>query len=86
MLAAIHKKIAGFHRDELYIGTAEERAAKELADDDDISLVGSVGHPRKLPVFADNAPSALAQLLAEDKHVEVYVPDQLELEETDTDV
>lgn len=27
VLAAIHKKIAGFQRDEVYIGTAEERAA-----------------------------------------------------------
>lgn len=35
VLAAIHKKIAGFQRDEVYIGTAEERAAKELADNDE---------------------------------------------------
>ena len=33
VLAAIHKKIANFHRDEFYIGTAEERAAKKHPDD-----------------------------------------------------
>merc|ERR1712127_1179184 len=31
VLADIHKKIAGFQRDEVYIGTAEERAAQEKA-------------------------------------------------------
>jgi hypothetical protein len=41
VLAAIHAKIEGFQRDEVYIGTAEERAAKGLADDDDIKSVGS---------------------------------------------
>ena len=73
VLAAIHKKVAGFQRDEVYIGTAEERAAKELADDDDASQVGSIGHPRKLPAFADNAPPALKKLINEDKEVEDYV-------------
>ena len=33
VLAAIHKKVANFHRDEFYIGTAEERAAKKHPDD-----------------------------------------------------
>merc|ERR1711915_1017763 len=32
VLAAIHRKIAGFQRDEVYIGTAEERAAKGNVD------------------------------------------------------
>jgi hypothetical protein len=41
VLAAIHAKCEGFQRDEVYIGTAEERAAKGLADDDDIISVGS---------------------------------------------
>jgi hypothetical protein len=41
VLAAIHAKIEGFQRDEVYIGTAEERAAKGLADDEDIQSVGS---------------------------------------------
>jgi len=43
VLAAIHKKIAGFQRDEVYIGTAEERAAKALGDDESIVHVGA-GH------------------------------------------
>ena len=43
VIAAIHKKIAGFQRDEVYIGTAEERAAKELGDDESILHVGA-GH------------------------------------------
>jgi len=34
VLAAIHKKIAGFQRDEIYIGTAEERAKQDMADDE----------------------------------------------------
>ena len=32
VLAAIHKKFAGFQRDEVYIGTAEERAAKSKSE------------------------------------------------------
>jgi hypothetical protein len=43
VLAAIHKKLAGFQRDEFYIGTAEERAAKDLLDGD--KSVTSAGHP-----------------------------------------
>jgi len=35
VLAAIHKRIANFQRDEVYIGTAEERVAKEVKDTDD---------------------------------------------------
>lgn len=33
VIAFIHKKIAGFQRDEVYIGTAEERAAKAMKDE-----------------------------------------------------
>merc|ERR1712039_635591 len=32
VLAAIHKDVAGFQRDEVYIGTAEERAARAKGD------------------------------------------------------
>ena len=32
VVAMVHRKIAGFKRDEVYIGTAEERAAKAKAD------------------------------------------------------
>jgi len=43
VLAYIHKKIAGFQRDEVYIGTAEERAAKKLPDHSEVLHVGP-GH------------------------------------------
>jgi len=33
VIAFIHKKLAGFQRDEVYIGTAEERAAKAMKDE-----------------------------------------------------
>jgi len=48
VVAMINKKIRGFQRDEVYIGTPEERAAKGDADKDDKLLVGA-GHPR-IPV------------------------------------
>ena len=32
VIAAVHKKIAGFQYDEVYVGTAEERAANQHAD------------------------------------------------------
>jgi hypothetical protein len=44
VLAAIHKKIARFQRDEVYSGTAEERAAKKLGDDANV-LQSGPGHP-----------------------------------------
>jgi hypothetical protein len=52
VLAAIHKKIAGFKRDEVYIGTAEERAARQKGDNDTQLRFGP-GHPVKLPTFPD---------------------------------
>jgi silicon transporter len=51
VLAALHKKIAGFKRDEVYIGTAEERRSKEMGDDSDRIRSGP-GHPIKLPAFS----------------------------------
>jgi silicon transporter len=50
VLAALHKKIAGFKRDEVYIGTAEERRAKQMGDNEDFIRSGP-GHPIKLPAF-----------------------------------
>jgi hypothetical protein len=50
VLAWVNKTIAGYQRDEVYIGTAEERAAKDHADDDEQLHMGP-GHPRKLPVL-----------------------------------
>jgi len=36
VLAAVHKRIANFQRDEVYIGTAEDRAAKKIENDDTV--------------------------------------------------
>jgi silicon transporter len=52
VLAWIHKKLALFKRDEVYIGTAEERAANNHADNAEQIHLG-LGRPRKLPGFAD---------------------------------
>jgi len=53
VLAALHKKIAGFHRDEFYIGTAEERAASKRPDDE--SAVSSrAGNPVPLLDVGEN--------------------------------
>jgi silicon transporter len=38
VLAGIHKKIAGFKKDEVYVGTAEERAAKMHKDDENYGV------------------------------------------------
>jgi silicon transporter len=72
VLAALYKQVAGFKRDEEYIGTAEERAAQNHADDDEQMHMGP-GHPRKLPGFAENAPPALQKLMKSDPSVKAYV-------------
>jgi hypothetical protein len=72
VLAAVHKKIAGFQRDEVYIGTAEERAKKEMGDDDTLLQYGA-GHIVKLPGFKDHAPKSLQKLLARDPAVAEYL-------------
>jgi len=43
VIARIVKKFAGYQPDEVYIGTAEERAAKKHADDDNVLNV-EAGH------------------------------------------
>merc|ERR1712032_1241561 len=60
VLAAIHKKFANFQHDEVYIGTAEERASKSKADDAD---AGGVGKIVRLPGFIEGAPTALQTLI-----------------------
>ena len=77
VLAAIHKKIAGFQRDEVYIGTAEERAAKNLADK---SIPSGVGHMYKLPGFAEHLtmPSAMQELIENDPNVKKFVDDLMD--------
>ena len=72
VIAAIHKRIAGFQHDEVYIGTAEERAAKNLGDNEE-ELHAGPGHLVKLPGFVDGAPSALRDLLKSDASVLHYL-------------
>ena len=76
VLAKIHASIAGFQRDEVYIGTAEERAAAKKDDASKLSL--GVGHMTKLPAFADQAPEPLRQLLESDRNVRKYMEDMAE--------
>merc|ERR1711915_381596 len=77
VLAAIHKKIANFQRDEVYIGTAEERAKQEMGDDTDLPYVGT-GHLVKLPGFSENAPKSLKDLMKKDDNVKNYLNDVAE--------
>jgi hypothetical protein len=72
VLAALHKKLAGFQADEVYIGTAEERAAKGKSDNADDLHLGA-GHMIKLPGFAENAPPALKKLFEKDESVRAYL-------------
>ena len=73
VLAGIHKRVAGFKRDEEYIGTAEERAKNNMADDTDEIGVG-LGHMVKLPVFAGGViPAGLEELMRQDPSVRDYL-------------
>jgi hypothetical protein len=73
VIAAAHKKIAGFQRDEVYIGTADERAKNDMGDNDNVS-----GAMVKLPGFSDNAPKSLKKLLKKDPSVAQYINSQIE--------
>jgi Silicon transporter len=68
----IHKRIAGFQRDEVYIGTAEERAAKNMQDNEDNLQIGP-GHIIILPGFYEQAPPTLKKLLDADPNVVNYI-------------
>merc|ERR1712038_787446 len=74
VLAAIHAKIAGFQRDEVYIGTAEERAKQDMEDGEGLSKIGT-GHLVKLPGFSENAPKSLKALMKKDASVKNYLND-----------
>jgi hypothetical protein len=76
VLAVINRNVAGWKRDEEYIGTAEERAKQNHADNVDNLPVGP-GHILKLPVFMEHAPDALKQLLKKDPSVRKFVNDVL---------
>ena len=68
VIAAVHKNIAGFQRDEVYIGTAESRSNMDMSDHTDQLRYGP-GHPVKLPNFAESAPQSLKKLLKKDPSV-----------------
>ena len=72
VLAYIHARLAGFQRDEVYIGTAEERAAKAMADDQ-TKLNAGAGHMIKLPAYVENAPKSLIELMETDEGVKEFV-------------
>jgi hypothetical protein len=56
----------------VYIGPAEDRAAKNMSDDADQLQLGP-GHSRKLPGFAENSPPSLKKLLESDPSVTEYL-------------
>ncbi|CAB9499993.1 expressed unknown protein [Seminavis robusta] len=72
VIAMIHKHFAGFQRDEVYIGTAEERAEKAKRDNYTNLHLGT-GHIVKLPGFQDDAPARLKHLLKTDESVRQYL-------------
>jgi len=72
VLAAIHKRFAGFQRDEVYIGTAEERAASDNKDDSQ-RLKKGAGHPVPLPGFIAACPKSLKDLMLKDPAVKEYI-------------
>jgi hypothetical protein len=72
VLAWIYKQVSGFQRDEVYIGTAEERRANDHADDSEKILTGA-GHLVKLPGFAETAPASLKELLKKDPSVREFI-------------
>lgn len=69
VLAGIHKKISKFQRDEEYIGTAEERAARNLKDDSR-RLKNTANIP--MPFFYTSAPKNLQKLMDSDPSVKAY--------------
>lgn len=85
VIADVHKAIAGFQRDEVYIGTAEERAAKQFGDNPG-ALDGHVGpgHMVKLPAFMEEAPENLKDLMEADPKVAKFVSNISNMENGDT--
>jgi hypothetical protein len=77
VLAALHKKIAGFKRDEVYIGTAEERRSKKMGDESD-NLRAGPGHIIKFPMTG--MPASLEGLAASDPAVAMYLNSIHEME------
>eukprot|EP00957_Ditylum_brightwellii_P045045 3417124-Ditylum_brightwellii.AAC.2 len=67
VLAGIHKRVAGFQHDKVYIGTAEEREAKDLGDQKEETHALA-----KLSGFT-TMPEALAKLMSQDPSVKEFV-------------
>lgn len=86
VLAAMVKRIFGFQRDEVYIGTREERT-KKFNRDDSQRLHAGFGHPVKLPGFIEAGPKSLQRLAKADPSVLTFInrmlPDE-QKEEGDT--
>ena len=72
ILGWIHKRVARFKRDEVYIGTAEERARKNMGDNEDNLQIGA-GHIIILPGFYEQAPASLKKLLDSDPRVAEFI-------------
>merc|ERR1712183_857282 len=72
VVAATIAKLGGYQRDEIYIGTAEERAAKNLGDDQSRLNAGK-GHIVPMPAYVNNAPQALIDLMGDDEGVKEFV-------------
>jgi len=72
VIAGIHRHISGFQRDEIYIGTAEERSKMEMSDHTNNLELGA-GKMVKLPNFAESAPKSLKKLWAKDPSVREYL-------------
>merc|ERR1711862_69193 len=57
--------LGGYQHDELYIGTVEERVAKNLGADQSRLNAGK-GHILPMPAYVNNAPQALIDLMGDD--------------------
>jgi len=77
VIASIHRKNAGFQRDEVYIGTAESRSSLGKSDHS-VNLHDGIGHIVKLPGFANNAPSKLKALMRKDPSIAEYINSQVD--------
>jgi hypothetical protein len=76
VIAAIFKAMFGYQKDEVYIGTAEERAARGLKDDSkrDMAMPALVGFAGvDLPGFHTQAPKSLRDLAEADPAVGAYL-------------
>jgi Silicon transporter len=76
VIAAFYRKIFGYKRDEVYIGTAEERALKKHKDNPD-NLQTGVGHMLKLPIDLGRKEMTLEEMNNVLRELEIH-HDELE--------